>query len=238
MLPTEPRLLVFDLDGTLVDSRTDLTNAVNATLATFGHAPLPEPVIAGYIGDGVTELVRRSLAHAHLVASQPAPHDQSTIASAVDFFLRFYREHKLDFTYVYPGVLQSLTELRRRRPTIPMAVLTNKPVNPSRGICDGLGLTPFFFQNYGGNSFATKKPDPTGLRQLIAEAANLTGSAIKPDQVVVIGDSHVDVETARNAGAASLGCRYGLSPDSLAAAHPDASVGSAEEWPDLLLPNA
>jgi phosphoglycolate phosphatase len=109
-----------------------------------------------------------------------------------------------------------------------MAVLTNKPVNPSRAICDGLGLSPYFFQIYGGNSFATKKPDPEGLKALIREAG------VDPFETVMIGDSEIDVQTARSAGTWAVGCRFGLAPHTLDAAEPDCLVDSAADWTDVL----
>jgi phosphoglycolate phosphatase len=224
-----PRLIVFDLDGTLIDSRVDLCNSVNATLAHLGKPTLPEAVISGYIGDGASMLVRRAVGDPEGDAN-----DEQYVTKALTFFLNYYRIHKLDYTYVYPGVLESLTAIRDRHPALPMAVLTNKPVNPSRAICAHFGLHRFFFANYGGNSFATKKPDPHGILTLIAEASALTKSTISPAETVMIGDSHVDVETARGCGARSLGCTFGLSPESLAAARPDASVDHASEWPKAL----
>ena len=161
---------------------------------------------------------------------QPDPHDDTFIDQALLWFIAYYRVHKLDFTYVYPGVVESLQHLRSLHPDLPMAVLTNKPVAPSRAICKHFGLDRFFFANYGGNSFASKKPDPEGLLRLIAEA----GQSISPSETVMIGDSHVDVETARACGAMSLGCTYGLSPMTLAAAKPDASVDHALDWPEAL----
>jgi len=113
---------------------------------------------------------------------------------------------------------------------VPMAVLTNKPVRPSREICRHFGFDRYFFQNYGGNSFHTKKPDPAGLRALIAEASGRVGGAIAPAETVMIGDSDVDILTAKNCGARAVGCTYGLSPHSLAAAGPDALVDSPGEW--------
>ena len=234
-LPTSPQLLVFDLDGTLIDSRIDLCNSVNATLEHFGKPPLPEAVIAGYIGDGATTLVRRSLAHAHLVADQPDPHDDAFVDQAHLWFIGYYRIHKLDYTYVYPGVIDALERIRTARPHLPMAVLTNKPVMPSRAICEHFALDRFFFRNYGGNSFATKKPDPEGLLRLIDEAGGLLQKPATPAETVMIGDSHVDIETARACGASSLGCTYGLSPETLAAANPDATCDSPADWPRLLL---
>lgn len=229
MLPAFPRLLVFDLDGTLIDSRQDLCNSVNSTLAHFAKPQLPDAVIASYIGDGVSMLVRRALGD-----PEGDRHDEEYVAEAITFFLDYYRLHKLDFTYVYPGVIDSLEAIRAAHPSLPMAVLTNKPVNPSRDICAHLGLAPFFFQNYGGNSFHTKKPDPHGLLTLIAEAAVLSGQAIAPAETVMIGDSQVDILTARNSGARSIGCTFGLAPQSLATVEPDHLADAPADWLTIL----
>jgi phosphoglycolate phosphatase len=230
-----PRLLVFDLDGTLIDSSLDLCNAVNAALAHVGKPELPNALIAGYIGDGAAMLVRRAL-------GDPGDLDSKTNDSSelfrrtFEYFLEHYRMHKLDNTRCYPGVIESITAIRSRHPDLPMAVLTNKPVIPSRDICAALGLAPFFFQNYGGNSFASKKPDPEGLLTLIAEtnALSTTVSPLQPEEVVMIGDSDVDVLTARSCGARALGCLFGLAPQSLLAAEPDILVEHASAWPDAL----
>ena len=227
-MPT-PKLLVFDLDGTLIDSRVDLCNSVNAMLGHLNKPPLPEQVIASYIGDGASMLVRRALGD-----PEGDDADEDFVNKALHYFLDYYRDHKLDFTYVYPGVLNSLTVIRAAHPALPMAVLTNKPVVPSREICAHFGLDAFFFQNYGGNSFHTKKPDPHGLMTLIGEAAALTGQQIKPEHTVMIGDSDVDILTARNCGALSLGCLFGLSPHSLAAASPTHLAETPNDWPTLL----
>lgn len=220
-----PRLIVFDLDGTLIDSRQDLCNSVNAMLKHMSKPELPEEVIASYIGDGASMLVRRALGD-----PEGDVHDEEYVNVALAFFLEYYREHKLDFTYVYPGVMESLRAIRAARPETPMAVLTNKPVNPSRDICDHFGLSAFFFQNYGGNSFHTKKPDPFGLLTLIQEASLLAGSTISAKETMMVGDTDVDVLTARAIGAYSLGCSFGLSPHRLEAAKPDFMVDSAAEW--------
>jgi phosphoglycolate phosphatase len=136
-------------------------------------------------------------------------------------------------------VAEALTAVREAWPGIAMAVLTNKPAGVSREICAHFGLDRYFFQVYGGNSFHTKKPDPAGLLALMAEASALDGAdaaagAITAGGTVMIGDSEVDILTARNCGARSIGCSYGLSPQSLAAAPPDALVASAAEWPAAL----
>lgn len=228
---TTPGLIVFDLDGTLIDSRVDLCNSVNATLTYLGRPTLPEAVIASYIGNGASMLIRRALGD-----PEGDIHDEEYVTNALTFFLDYYRIHKLDYTYVYPGVLTSLEAIRAAWPELPMAVLTNKPVHPSRDICAHFGLDRFFFQNYGGNSFHTKKPDPHGLLTLIAEANALAPDAtlITPANTIMIGDSDVDILTARNCGARSIGCTFGLAPHTLAAAQPDALADSASDWPALL----
>jgi phosphoglycolate phosphatase len=212
------RLLVFDLDGTLIDSGVDLCASVNATLHHFGRPPLPQTVISTFIGDGASRLISRSLGE---------PVDAPFLDSAIAYFLDYYREHKLDNTFVYPGVFPSLDSLRFEPAGAArsMAVLTNKPIGPSLAICEALELSPYFFRIYGGNSFATKKPDPEGLRALIGEAG------VTPEETLMIGDSDVDILTARNAGAWSIGCTFGLSPDTLAAVPPDCLVDSPAEWP-------
>ena len=229
----QPRLLVFDLDGTLIDSSLDLCNSVNAALTHVGKPVLPNALIASYIGDGAAMLVRRALGDPGDLDSL-TPDEDHLFHRAFDFFLSYYRIHKLDNTRVYAGVLEALNTIRAAHSSLPMAVLTNKPVNPSRDICTALDLAPFFFQNYGGNSFPTKKPDPAGLLTLIAEAGTLTASTISPEETVMIGDSDVDVLTARRAGARSVGCTFGLAPHSLAAAQPDLSVEHPSEWPRVL----
>jgi phosphoglycolate phosphatase len=227
--PIKPRLIVFDLDGTLIDSRIDLCNSVNATLAHLGKPELPEAVIASYIGDGVSMLVRRALGD-----PEGDSHDEQYVTEAITFFLHYYRIHKLDYTYVYPGVVQSLEAIHTIHPEILMAVLTNKPVNPSRDICAHFNLSRFFFQNYGGNSFHTKKPDPHGLQTLIHEASIIASRTITPAETIMIGDTDTDVLTARNCSARSIGCTFGLKPHSLADAPPDHLAHTPTDWLQIL----
>jgi phosphoglycolate phosphatase len=181
-------------------------------------------MVAGFIGDGAMMLVRRAFS-----AGADVPVDEVVLAEVYLFFLDYYREHKLDFTYAYDGVLEALAALKVLHgppggPVRTMAVLTNKPVRPAQAICEALGLAPYFLRIYGGNSFPTKKPDPGGLFAIMEEAD------ARPKETVVIGDSQVDVMTARNAGAWSIGCTFGLAPETLEITRPDVLVDSPADW--------
>jgi len=219
--PAQIKLLIFDLDGTLIDSRKDLVNSVNAMLRHLHRPELPPEVIASYVGDGAPMLVRRALGD---------PDDQRVVIEALEFFLAYYRAHKLDNTHVYPGTAEALEILHRaengggRR----MAVLSNKPVNPSRQIVTALGLGHFFDHIYGGNSFPTKKPDPLGAQTLMQEAG------ATPDSTLIIGDSSVDVLTGRNAGTWTCGVTYGFAPQTLQTPTPDLLVDSLAELAEAL----
>ncbi len=233
-LPVERlKLFVFDLDGTLIDSAQDLCNSVNAALGEFSLPTLPDPAIAGFVGNGAPMLMRRSLAMTGGVPIEQV--DEKLFTDSYAFFLNYYREHKLDFTYAYEGVLEALAALKDLHdapggtPRI-MAVLTNKPVRPARGICEGLGMAGYFLHIYGGDSFPVKKPDPLGLRSLMEE------TGVTPDETVMIGDSQVDVETARNAGAWSVGCAFGFGPQTILKAKPDILVDRAADWTTALNP--
>jgi phosphoglycolate phosphatase len=214
------KLLLFDLDGTLIDSEKDLAASVNAMLRHFGRKELPLEVIDTYIGDGAPMLIRRALGD---------PAHAAVVQEALNFFLLHYREHKLDTTLPYDGIREALHESeifngRARK----MAVLTNKPVRASRDIVAGLGLSQFFFQTYGGNSFETKKPDPLGAQTLMTEAGATS------DETVMIGDSEVDVLTARNAGLWSVGVTYGFAPHTLERMHPDILVDTPQDLSQAL----
>jgi phosphoglycolate phosphatase len=224
------KLLVFDLDGTLIDSARDLCNSVNAALEHMGRPHLDDGIIASFVGNGAAMLVRRSLAVENGVSPDEV-HDEE-LATAYTFFLDHYREHKLDFTFAYDGVLESLAALHRMPDGSPrpMAVLTNKPVRPARAICEGLGMDGYFFRICGGDTFPLKKPDPMGLRSLMGEAN------ARPQETLMIGDSKVDVQTARNAGAWSLGCQFGFGPQNLMDEPPDVVVDSAFDWTTVINP--
>jgi phosphoglycolate phosphatase len=192
--PLDPvRALIFDLDGTLIDSKRDLIHSVNAMLGEMGRAKLDEETISGYIGHGAPLLVSRALG---------AGAKQDELRRGLQFFLAYYEDHKLDTTCAYSGVTDALAELSRKK--VPMAVLTNKPVKISVRILEALGLASYFRAIYGGNSFATKKPDPFGAIKIVTEF----GAA--PPETMVVGDSEVDVQTARNAGMIAAAVNYGF----------------------------
>lgn len=211
-------LLVFDLDGTLIDSKLDLAEAVNATRAHLGMPALDIGRISTYVGNGAPVLIRRAL-------GDQAP--ESQLEEALEFFLEYYREHSLDRTRLYPGVRASLDRLRDAGKR--MAVLTNKPLAMSRTIVDGLGVGAHFFRVYGGNSFDHKKPHPVGVETLMAESG--IGRAL----TLMTGDSGVDIQTARNAGVRSCGVTYGFAPETLADPAPDLLVDRMEDLADWVL---
>ena len=209
------KLVIFDLDGTLIDSERDLAAAVNAMLVNYGRKELPLEVIGTYIGDGAPMLIRRALGD---------PADRDFLQEALNFFLAYYRQHKLDSTRPYDGIKEALQQIGQSDgASRQLAVLTNKPVRASRDILAGLGLAGSFFQVYGGNSFQTKKPDPLGADTLMREAG------VTANQTVMVGDSQVDVLTARNAGLWSVGVTYGFAPQTLEQVVPDVLVDSPGE---------
>jgi phosphoglycolate phosphatase len=218
--PKSMELVIFDLDGTLIDSRLDLIHSVNAMLRNFERAELPGEVVASYVGDGVSMLVRRALGD---------PENEEFLQTAIRYFLDYYREHKLDYTHVFTGIPEALRQLQANGAGRKLAVLSNKPVNPARAIVEALGLGNFFVQVYGGNSFDTKKPDPLGVKALLRE----TGT--EPGKALIIGDSSIDVLTGRNAGIATCGVTYGFAPHTLCEAPPDVLVNSPQELGNLFL---
>jgi len=192
-------LVVFDLDGTLVDSSADLANAVNALLEELGVSRLPDSQIVSMVGEGAAVLVRRALTAAGLDPETPG---------SLDRFLTHYNAHLLDYTRPYEGMVQTLQHLATRTP---LAVLTNKPGYATNRVLEGLGLRDYFGETIGGDTPFGRKPSPAGLQHL----AEASGAAVA--SVVLVGDSPVDLATARNAGAriclARFGFGYRFSPD-------------------------
>lgn len=200
-------LLIFDLDGTLIDSQLDLAHAVNAARGHMGLPPIEHATISSYVGNGAPVLMRRAMG--------PEASD-ADVQHALEFFLAYYRAHMLDYTRLYPGVREALDKYRQAG--VPMAILTNKPVRFSQEIVDGLGLGRHFFRVYGGNSFEQKKPHPIGIETLLREAGATRAGTL------MVGDSAVDVRTARNAAVRSVGVTWGFQPESLAEEPPDVMI--------------
>ena len=211
-------LVIFDLDGTLVDSKRDLVNAVNATRVHMGMRPLTDETVASYVGSGAPVLIRRALGESA---------SEADVQAALEFFIAYYREHALDHTRLYAGVEPALDRLHAAG--VGLAVLTNKPVNISRDIVNRLGITALFRQVYGGNSFDFKKPNPIGIERLIEE------SGAARERTMMVGDSAVDILTARNARVKSCGVTYGFQPETLADPRPDLLVDDMKELADWVL---
>ena len=209
------RLLIFDLDGTLIDSKLDLANSVNATLRHMGRPALPHETIFRYVGDGASMLVKRALG---------GKVGEAEAARGLAYFLSYYRMHMLDHTVMYAGVPEGLQRLKDKS----MAVLTNKPVRFSRDILAGLKIASYFHTIYGGNSFEKKKPDPIGVHAL------LRALPAEPAEAMMVGDSRVDVQTARNAGIWCCGVSYGLGAAGFREDPPDVIVDSLADLPNYL----
>ena len=211
-------LVIFDLDGTLIDSKEDLSCAVNATRAHSGMPPLDNETVYSYVGEGAPVLIHRAL------GPEATP---AQVQDALKFFLAYYNEHMIDHTVLYPGVIETLDRLLAAE--VKMAVLTNKPVRMSRAIVEALGMGAHFERVYGGNSFEQKKPHPVGIETLLREC-----EATK-ERTMMVGDSAVDIRTARNAQVKACGVTYGFQPETLAAEPPDLLLDRIEELADWIV---
>ncbi|HXY01225.1 MAG TPA: HAD-IA family hydrolase [Candidatus Limnocylindrales bacterium] len=185
------RAFLFDLDGTLIDSKMDLVNSVNAMLRETNRAELPVDLVASYVGHGAPQLIASTLG--------PNSTDEER-REGLAIFLKHYQEHKLDRTRAYPGVEEGLRVLAGR----PLVVLTNKPTSLSAEVLESLGLAHFFHGIYGGDCFEKKKPDPSGALAILQELG------VSPAESAMVGDSDVDVQTARNADMLAIGVTYGF----------------------------
>jgi len=203
--------VAFDLDGTLIDSRHDLASSVNHVLRTMRLPELDPKTLYGYVGEGARVLVERAL----------GPDRCARFEEGVGLFMEYYGDHLLDATRPYPGMVELLDALAERG--VALSVLTNKPLGLSRTILDGLALTPRFVGVIGGDSLPTRKPDPAGLEEL----RRLTGTP--RERTLLVGDSGIDVETARAGRVAFCGVSWGLSPDALVAAAPERVVDDAAD---------
>ncbi len=207
------RLLVFDLDGTLVDSKVDLANSVNHALTEFGLSPLPKETIYTYVGNGATMLIRRAVGEAR----------EDILPGVLDVFMAHYRRHLLDTTRPYPGVAETL---RNQEGRYEMAVLTNKALDMTRALLEGLSLSRHFVDVRGGDSFDNKKPHPEGLLRIMAAR----GAA--SHETLMVGDSVNDVLAGRGAGAVTCGVTYGLGVRGFEEHPPDFTV---DRFPDLFV---
>jgi phosphoglycolate phosphatase len=210
------RLFVFDLDGTLVDSRRDLADAANALILEYGGAPLQVDRVTTMVGEGAAKLVMRALHAAGL--------DRENLDAALARFLELYDARLLAHTRIYAGTGEALERLRE---AAPLAVLTNKPQRPTEKILEGLGLRAYFRWIIGGDTAHGRKPDPAGLRHL------MTTAGASPAETVMVGDSVIDLRTARAAQTRLCLVRYGFGFATVAA--DDVSTGDllAERPADL-----
>ena len=213
-----PALVVFDLDGTLIDSAADLAAAINRMLADFGREPLSLPEVRRMIGDGVAMLVARALA-----ARQCEPADP---AAAARLFMRHYESAATLRTTVFPGAVAALRALRAAG--IPLAVCTNKPAGLSAGILDSLGLAQYFARVIGGDSLPYRKPDPRVLLAL------LEPFAVRPEDSLLVGDSEVDAATAHAAGVPFVLMKHGYRRAAAQEIHCIAALENFAELPGLI----
>lgn len=189
---TIPALIVFDLDGTLVDSRRDIADSANAVLEECGLPPHSEEAIGEMVGDGAAMLIARAFE----AARSPLP------ADGLERFLRIYDSRLLRFTRAYEGIPELLAALETR---YGLAVLTNKPLGATRAILDGVHLASYFGDRVlGGDGPHPRKPDPSGLLELAARAS------VPAEQIMMVGDSPVDLQTAHATHARACVARYGF----------------------------
>lgn len=194
--------LIFDLDGTLAATGHDLVTAVNYTLKTLGLATLDHERILSFVGDGVQELIKRSI----------GGENQESNAQAMKIFLEYYGDHLLDQTVLYPGVMECLDYFRGKR----KVVISNKRQDFTVKIVQALGIGPFFEDIVGGDAMPYKKPDPRLVEPY------LQCFRISREQTVIIGDGPNDILLAKNAGVWSCACLNGLvARDSLLKLQPD-----------------
>ncbi len=220
-----PAAIIFDLDGTLIDSGSDIAHAANAAREAVGLPPLATETVVGYVGDGVEMLLRRMLAHGRGGERPGAAVDADRLTAALAAFQAHYALHCLDHTRGYPGVEAMLHACVGRS----LSVATNKPRAFSLQILSGLGLERHFARVVGGDDAPARKPDPRHLM------ACLAGLDVDPAQVAVVGDSPNDVRAAHALGAVAVAVTYGLtSAERLRASGPDLVVARVCDLPAAL----
>ena len=187
----QKQLLIFDLDGTLADTRADLATGINLMRAHYDLPPIDMKIVESYVGDGIRNLVERSLQGADVDVDEALALDR-----------KFYAEHMLDETVLYPGVADGLKKLEAAGHLL--AVLSNKPGDPSRTILNHLGVGPLFLWIIGGGDLPNLKPAPDGIVALMG------ATGIASENTWMIGDHHTDLEVAHNAGVKSGFVTYGI----------------------------
>jgi phosphoglycolate phosphatase len=191
------RLIVFDLDGTLIDSGRDLADSANELIGELGGTPLSEAAIVGMVGEGARMLVMRALSAAGLEDESQGP----ALSQSLTRFLQIYDDRLLDHTAPYPGIVQAIAAARRHAR---VAVLTNKPTRATEAVLEGLGLRALFDDVVGGDGAWPRKPDPASLHHLMGRAHAI------PSRTLLVGDSIIDYETAARAGARCCLATYGF----------------------------
>jgi phosphoglycolate phosphatase len=208
-------LLIFDLDGTLVDTRLDLANAVNHALRQLGKNEIDLDIITGYVGDGVRKLLERALGEAAA----------AELENAHRHFRYFYHEHLADFSQPYPGIREMLEHFGRKL----KAVLTNKPQEFTDTLLQRLGLRQHFAMTIGGQPHLKLKPDPEAVRLILA---NLN---VPPSRAVIIGDGENDILAGKAAGIATCAVTYGFRPtEKLLMLQPDFVIETPARLKDLI----
>ena len=207
-------LIIYDLDGTLIDSRRDIVNAVNWTLSELGLKELAAKQISSFVGNGVTNLMRQALEAVEVPRTAPF------LERSIKIFRKRYGEHLLDETSLYPSVRQVLEFFKDRK----QAVITNKPEEFSLTILKGLGIDSYFFKVVGGDRGFPKKPDPAAVFDILSLAR------ISPEETLLVGDSATDIQTGRNAGVRTAAVTYGFGKrPEIETARPDFLLEGLEE---------
>lgn len=214
----EKKLIIFDLDGTLIDSKHDLAESLNQTLLMLDIPPLPLETIFSSVGNGVSNLLKEAL----------GPARQDEFARGVEFFLDYYEAHLLDTTVLYPGVREALD---KERGCYQFSLLTNKPLYLTEKIVQGLGLSELFPISVGGDTYETKKPHPLGALSILERAG------VGREDAMLVGDSANDVLTGNNSGIFVTGVAYGLGSGDFEVHPPDHEVDSFPEIFHILRPS-
>ncbi len=207
MKTIDAKLIIWDLDGTLIDSKRDIAFAVNETLERIDHPPISEEEIYSYVGNGVRPLIERAVA---------ASGGGNSLDTAIKHFQKIYLAHLLDTTILFDGILDVLRHFENKK----MAVASNKPYLYVTKILEGLHVADLFMSVKGGDSLPTRKPDPEMIKVILHEAG------VGPENAVFVGDSAVDIQTGKNAGVHTIGVSYGFRP----------LTELMKSAPDLLIP--